>query len=99
MENKGKETSQERETFKVALKENFGLRVKIRGLLPTQAHQFTHLNVTMKPFLCSFLKMLPCDRVPKDVRWVKPSSISRYPISRAMGKIYALILNPSVRNH
>jgi A/G-specific adenine glycosylase len=94
-----KEASREKEPLKKALKENFGLRVKIKSLLPNKEHQFTHLNVTMKPFLCSLLKMLPCDRVPKDVRWVKPSNLSRYPISRAMDKIASLILNPPVRNH
>jgi adenine-specific DNA glycosylase len=85
--------------IKKALKENFGLTVKIRGLLPIKEHQFTHLSVTMKPFLCALLKILPCAQAPKDASWVKPSSLSRYPISRAMGKIAALIPSPSVRGH
>lgn len=87
---------QERETLKKSLKENFGLRVKIKAFLPIKEHQFTHLSVTMKPFLCSLLKISPCRQRPKDVRWIKPSSLSRYPISRAMGKIAALILTSSL---
>jgi len=94
-----KEASQERETLKKALRESFGLRVKIKGFFPIKEHQFTHLDVTMKPFLCSLLKILACAQAPKDARWVKPSSLSRYPISRAMGKIAALIPSPSVRSH
>jgi len=91
IKNEEKEGFQETEMIKKALKENFGLRVKMRGLLPIKEHQFTHLSVTMKPLLCSLLKILPCAQALKDARWLKPSSLSRYPISRAMAKIAALM--------
>ena len=82
----------ERETLKKSLKEKFGLRVEVKSLLPVKEHQFTHMHVTMKPFLCSLVKIFPGGPAPKNVRWIRPSSLSRYPISRAMGKIAALIL-------
>jgi A/G-specific adenine glycosylase len=83
---------QERKIIRGALRDRFGLRIKIKGQLPTQEHQFTHMDVTMKPFRCSLLETVSADKVPGDLRWMKPSNLSRYPISRAMGKIAALIL-------
>ena len=94
MKDERKKASQERETLKKAMKGSFGLEIKINGPLPKKEHQFTHLHVTMKPFLCSLVKVFPGDPAPKNVRWIKPSSLSHYPISRAMGKIAALILPP-----
>ena len=84
---------QERKIIRDALKDNFGLRVKITAQLPAIEHQFTHMDVIMKPFHCTLLKPSSGPQGPKDVRWVKPSGLSRYPISRAMGKIAALIRN------
>jgi len=92
-----KKASQERETLKKTMKGSFGLEIKINAPLPTKEHQFTHIHVTMKPFLCSLLKIVPGVPAPKNVRWIKPSSLCRYPISRAMGKISALIPNPFLK--
>jgi A/G-specific adenine glycosylase len=86
------EVSRERKIIRDALKDRFGLRIKIKGELPIKEHQFTHMDVTMKPFHCFLLKLLPCAQAPKNLRWVKPASLSRYPISKAMTKIAALIL-------
>jgi adenine-specific DNA glycosylase len=82
----------ERKKVRDALRDRFGLGIKIKGELPIKEHQFTHMDVTMKPFHCILLRPLPSAQAPKDVRWVKPSGLSRYPISRAMTKIAALIL-------
>jgi len=79
------------------LQEKFGLRIKIKGPLPPQKHSFTHIQVTMKPFLCSVVRLSSALPVSKNVRWIKPVNFSRYPISKAMSKIAALILNPSAR--
>lgn len=93
-ENISREARQERKIIRDALRGNFGLRLKIKGELPIKEHQFTHLHVTMKPFQCSLAETFPADKAPRDIRWVKPSNFSRYPISRAMAKIAALIRNP-----
>lgn len=81
---------QEKEALKRELKENFGLRIKVKGSFFPQEHLFTHLQVTMKPFLCSLGEILPWAPV-KEVRWVKFSNLSRYPISTAMRKVASLI--------
>jgi len=85
--------AKEREALKRVLQETFGLRVKMKGALPIKDHQFTHLDVTMKPVLYSLVKLFPSERVPQNIRWINPSRLSRYPISRAMGKIAGLILD------
>lgn len=77
------------------LQEKFGLRIKIKGSLPLQDHSFTHIQVTMKPFLCSVARPSRTLPASKNVRWIKPVNFPRYPISRAMSKIAALILAPS----
>jgi A/G-specific adenine glycosylase len=94
-----KKASQERETLKKAMKRSLGLEIKINAPLPAKEHQFTHMHVTMKPFLCSLVKIFPGGPAPKNVRWIKPSSFSHYPISRAIGKIAALILTPSLKGY
>ena len=88
------EVRQERKIIRGALRDNFGLRIKINGELPIKEHQFTHMHVTMKPFQCSLAETFPADKAPRDIHWVKPSHFSRYPISTAMAKIAALIRNP-----
>jgi A/G-specific adenine glycosylase len=89
--------SKEREALRRMLQSNFGLRVKIQGLLPPQEHSFTHIQVTMNPFLCSAVRLSPPLLASRKVRWIKPVNLGRYPISKAMGKIAALILDRSTR--
>jgi A/G-specific adenine glycosylase len=88
------ELRQERKIIRGALRDRFGVRIKIGAQLPTKEHQFTHMDVIMKPFQCFFVETFPADKVPRDIRWVKPPNLSRYPISTAMAKIAALIRNP-----
>jgi A/G-specific adenine glycosylase len=87
----------ERKALRRMLQEKFGLKIKIKGSLPPQDHSFTHIQVTMKPFLCSVVRLSSALPVSKNVRWIKPLNFSRYPISRAMSKIAALILDPPPR--
>jgi A/G-specific adenine glycosylase len=96
-EGKKREGTKEREALKRVLQERFGLRVKMVSPLPIQEHQFTHLNTIMKPFLYSLVKVFPSYRAPQNIRWIEPSRFSRYPISRAMGKIAGLILDPPAK--
>jgi A/G-specific adenine glycosylase len=87
----------ERKALRRMLQEKFGLKIKIKGSLPPQDHSFTHIQLTMKPFLCSVVRLSSALPVSKNVRWIKPVNFSRYPISRAMSKIAALILDPPPR--
>lgn len=87
---KTRRTLQEKEALRRELKENFGLRIKVKGSFFPQEHLFTHLQVTMKPFLCSLVEILPCAPA-KEARWVRISNLSRYPVSAAMRKVATLI--------
>jgi adenine-specific DNA glycosylase len=87
----------ERKALRRMLQEKFGLRIEIKRPLPPQDHSFTHIQVTMKPFLCSVVRLSSALPVSKNVRWIKPVNFSRYPISKAMSKIAALILDPPPR--
>ena len=89
--------SKERKALRRMLQLDFGLKVKIKGPLPPQEHSFTHMQVTMNPLLCSAVRLSPLLPPSLKVRWIKPVNFSRYPISRAMSKIAALILDPPPR--
>jgi len=95
----GRDGMKGQEELKRMLQEKFGLRIKMKGLLPPKEHFFTHLHVKMKPFLYSFVKKIPAGYGLKNVRWVRPSSFTRYPSSAAMHKIAALISSPSPGRH
>jgi A/G-specific adenine glycosylase len=73
-----------------ALRENLGLRVIVKNSLPAQEHFFTHIHVTMIPYLCRCERPDPPQSL-KGSRWVQPVNFSRYPISTAMRKISALL--------
>ena len=88
--------SSERKTLKQRLQRDFGVKVKIKRPLPLQKHSFTHRQVTMNPLVCSAEKLSSPLPASRQVRWIKPENFGRYPISRAMSKISALILDPRV---
>ncbi len=81
----------EKEDLKKFLREDFGLRIEIKALLPEQPYFFTHIHATMKPYLCSLIKTGYSGRSPEAARWIKPRSFTRYPVSIAMRKITALL--------
>ena len=60
------EARQERKIIRGALKDRFGLRINVKTQLPAKEHQFTHMDVTMKPFRCSLAETFPADKVPRD---------------------------------
>lgn len=89
----------ERKALKKAMRQKFGLKIKIKDSLPVKEYFFTHIHARMKPFLCSSPKSIPGGLNKKDVRWIKLSNFSRYPVSTAMRKIAALISSPSPGRH
>ena len=81
----------ERKALREFLREDFGLSVEIKAPFPEQPYFFTHIHATMKPYLCSLTKTVYSGRPPRTVRWIKPRSFTRYPVSTAMRKIEALL--------
>ena len=70
-----------------SIHENFGLRVKVESHLPEQEYFFTHIHARMKPYLCSLMEAPASPALPKDARWVKPSSFRLFAISTAMRRM------------
>jgi A/G-specific adenine glycosylase len=89
-----KKSAKEKEQLKEALAAMFGLDILVGKALPVQDYFFTHIHAVMKPYLC-FLAEGKSVKLPKQARWIKPSSFSRYPLSTAMKKIAVLIPPPS----
>jgi A/G-specific adenine glycosylase len=79
------------EILRKSMQEDFGIRIKFRKALPPLQHSFTHIQATMKPYLFSLLQDVPTQKLPPHARWIRFSSLSRYPISRAMAKVSNLL--------
>ncbi len=86
-EGRGKEAPGDRKALRKMLFQQFGLRIKILKMLPSQEHIFTHIHATLKPYLCSVVSENRLLAFPAHVRWLGPSKLLRYPISRAMSKL------------
>ncbi|MGA2957465.1 MAG: A/G-specific adenine glycosylase [Thermodesulfobacteriota bacterium] len=85
--------SEEKEALRKFLREEFGLRIKIKAVLPEQEYFFTHIHATMKPYFGSLIEKVSADRSSEAVRWIKPRTLTRYPVSTAMRKISDLFKN------
>ena len=70
-----------------SIQENLGLRVKVERQLAEEEYFFTHIHARMKPYLCSLMEAPASPALPKDARWVKPSSFRFFPISTAMRRM------------
>ncbi len=81
----------EKEALRKFLREEFGLRIKVKTVLPEQEYFFTHIHATMKPYFVSLIKTISAGRSPEAIRWIKPPNLTRYPVSTAMRKIAALL--------
>jgi A/G-specific adenine glycosylase len=87
----------DRRALKQMLREEFAMEVRVQAALPQQKHLFTHIAATLKPYCCSFVRIRNDLPPSRKVRWIKPGSFSRYPISTAMRKITALISPAQVK--
>ncbi len=85
------------QTLRKVIGKQFRLNIRVKSSLPEQELVFTHIQATIKPFLCSLIKAAPDPLEQPDLRWVKPANFFRYPISTGALKIAAPILNPSGR--
>ena len=98
-EGEGKEDLGDRKDLKKMLSQEFGLRIKILKTLPPQEHIFTHIHATLNPYLCALVSAKRFSPLPRHARWLALSKLTRYPISRAMSKLFPLIsISPSIRS-
>jgi A/G-specific adenine glycosylase len=73
------------------LREEFGLKTRMKSPLPAEDYFFTHIHALMRPYLGSLSGPSHSFPLSGSVRWVSPSGFSRYPISMAMRRIAALL--------
>ena len=75
-----------RDALSRELAEEFGMRVSIGTPLAPVEHAYTHLRVTLHPFLCRFVKMdPPAGAAPW--RWIAPDALDTVAMPRANRKI------------
>jgi A/G-specific adenine glycosylase len=75
------------------LRELLGVKTIFRKALPPLRHEFTHIQATLSPHLFSLApgQLVPETNSPPSRRWVNLAGLSRYPVSRAMMKVAALL--------
>jgi A/G-specific adenine glycosylase len=69
------------------LREELGLEVATGAPLPTVDHAYTHLKVTLHPFLCRLVAMEPRVGEGRPYRWIRPEELPDYPMPRANRKV------------
>lgn len=69
------------------LREEFGLEVEVGAALPPVEHAYTHLRVTLHPFLCRFVSMRPQVGEGRPFQWVLPGELARVAMPGANRKI------------
>lgn len=69
------------------LREEVGLTVDVVGTLPLVDHAYTHLRVTLHPFLCRLREADPRIGEARPQRWIRPEELPDHPMPRANRKV------------
>lgn len=76
-----------REALHRELWEEVGLRVRVERALPTVDHAYSHLRVTLHPFVCSPLESDPRVGEGHPTHWIRVDELPDYPMPRANRKV------------
>jgi len=60
------------------LMEELGVTVRIGQALTPIRHDYPHLRVTLRPFVCQLLKDIPRPLASQRLKWVKPRQLTRH---------------------
>jgi A/G-specific adenine glycosylase len=63
------------------------MKVEVGRALPTVDHAYTHLKVTLHPYLCRFVSMRPQVGEGQPFRWVAVEELEHYAMPRANRKV------------
>ncbi len=75
------------EALERELWEEFRMRVRVDAALDPVRHAYSHLRVTLHPFLCRFVSMDPSAGEGREWRWVPYGALPDHPMPRANRKI------------
>ena len=65
------------------LREELGVEVSVGEIFGVYRHAYTHFRITLHAFCCTLKHVKPQPLQVDEIRWVKPSELSAYP----MGKV------------
>jgi A/G-specific adenine glycosylase len=71
--------------------EEFGLEIEVGAPLPAVQHAYTHLRVTLHPYLCRYRGMAAGVGEGMAWRWVRPAELDDYAMPRANRRIVELL--------
>lgn len=73
------------------IKEETGLTVKIKNVLPYVSHAYSHFHVTLFPFICAWISGRPHSVSCDEIKWISPYETENYAFPSANRKIFPMI--------
>jgi len=80
------------------VREELGVRVRVRKFFFKVNHQYTHFSVTLNVFHCDWVSGRPRPIGCSGWRWVLPKELERFAFPRANGKIIEALLDSIPRS-
>ena len=78
-------------TLQRELHEEFGLTVKVGGLITCVQHAYTHFKVTLNVYACAIVSGAPAPTSHDDVQWVARAQFRRYALPKVVHKFIDLL--------
>ncbi|OPZ72943.1 MAG: putative A/G-specific adenine glycosylase YfhQ [bacterium ADurb.Bin478] len=75
------------------VREELGVRVRVREFFIKVDHQYSHFSVTLHVFHCDWVSGSPQPLGCSDWRWVRPKDLETFAFPRANGKIIKVLLD------
>ena len=74
------------------IREELGIRVKVKKHFLTVRHAYTHFKITLHSFQCKLLKGTPKPQKAIDWKWVRPQEMTSYAFPKANKRILEALL-------
>ncbi len=74
------------------IREELGIRVKVKKHFLTVRHAYTHFKITLHSFQCKLLKGTPKPQKAIDWKWVRPQEMTNYAFPKANRRILDALL-------
>ena len=74
------------------IREELGIRVKVKKHFLTVKHAYTHFKITLHSYQCKFLQGTPKPKKAMDWKWVHPEDMTQYAFPKANKKVLEALL-------